>query len=75
MSRSDQMEQRSLSNLSKVKKNVFIPMCVIIDIMIILIKITITRILRWAALKGTRQGKASKASELRLSRGISTLSP
>ena len=50
-------------------------MCVIIDIMIILIKITITRILRWAALKGTRQGKASKASELRLSRGISTLSP
>ena len=58
MSHSGQMEQRFLSNLSKVKKNVFIPMCVIIDIMIILIKITITRILRWAALKGTRQGKA-----------------
>ena len=56
MSRSGQMEQRFLSNLSKVKKNVFIPMCVIINI--ILIKITIARILRWAALKGTRQGKA-----------------
>ena len=73
MSHSGQMEQRFLSNLSKVKKNVFISMCVIINI--ILIKITIARILRWAALKGTRQGKAWKASELRLSRGISTLSP